>query len=77
MPNVRTISVVNAEGTVIRMGGAARAPQAEISAAPGDTLRLRLTTHHNETYAAGFEVPAAPEAAPSASPWPDTPRANA
>jgi len=73
MPNVSTISVVDAKGTAIRMEGDARAPSAEITSAPGDTLRLRLTTHHNETYTAGFEVPAAPEAAPSASHWPDTP----
>ncbi|PEN07734.1 hypothetical protein CRI93_07050 [Longimonas halophila] len=73
MPNVRDISVVDTESTAIPMSGAARAPQAEISAAPGDSLRLRLTTHDDNVYTAGFAMPAAQESARSASPWPDTP----
>ncbi len=73
LPNLRGVSVHDPDGTVTRMKGPASAPSAEITAAPGDTLRLHLTTHPNETYTAGFEVPSVPEVAPPASPWPDTP----
>jgi len=73
LPNLRTVAVANTDGTTIRMTGAARAPSAAVAAAPGDRLRLHLTTHAGETYIAPFAAPAAPEATLPVPSWPDTP----
>ena len=73
LPNLRAIAVVNTEGTALPMTGPARAPSAAITAAPGDRLHLHLTTHDDETHTAPFTAPAAPEATPPVSSWPDAP----
>lgn len=73
MPNLQAASLALPDGSTETLDGPARAPQAALTATPGDSLRLTLTQHDGTTHTARFAVPA-PAGSPQAdTAWPDTP----
>ncbi|NBB85953.1 MAG: hypothetical protein GVY12_07000 [Bacteroidetes bacterium] len=71
LPNLQAAALVGPGGVATELDGPARAPQASVTAAPGDTLQLRLTRHDGTVHTARFAAPPPATRPAPAQAWPD------
>ena len=72
LPNLQAATLVGTDSSATALNGPARAPQASVTAVPGETLQLRLTQRDGTVRTARFAAPPPTTRPPPAQAWPDT-----